>query len=112
MAEEIISKLLNYLGDNYGLDYDDLGLTDEEIEYCKEIVEPHEFKVGEKVVYVGAYTDFALPPKGTVGVIQEVCKNNLLFVTWAENSGVGINPTCNSRTWYVSTYNVKFYKED
>lgn len=43
MLESIIAKLCNYLGDIYGLDYDDLkqccGLTDYEIERVKEIVE-------------------------------------------------------------------------
>ena len=42
MLESIISKLLFILGDQYGYDWDDLkdaGLTDYEIEYCKEIKE-------------------------------------------------------------------------
>lgn len=43
MLESIIRKLCNYLGDNCGLDYDDLryscNLTDYEIERIKEIVE-------------------------------------------------------------------------
>ena len=43
MLESIIAKLCNYLGDIYGWDYDDLrhscGLTSDEIERVKEIVE-------------------------------------------------------------------------
>ena len=43
MLESIICKLLHYLGDNYGLDYDDLkyslDLTDYEIEYIKQLLE-------------------------------------------------------------------------
>lgn len=43
MLEEIICKLLNYLGDYCGFDWDDckysLGLTDQEIERCKELIE-------------------------------------------------------------------------
>lgn len=43
MLETIIAKLCNYLGDIYGMDYDDLkyscNLTDYEIERVKEIVE-------------------------------------------------------------------------
>lgn len=43
MLEEIICKLLNYLGDSCGMDYDDLhyavGLTNQEVDRCKELVE-------------------------------------------------------------------------
>lgn len=43
MLESIIYKLCNYLGDYYGLDYDDLvhccNLTDYEIERIKEIID-------------------------------------------------------------------------
>lgn len=43
MLESIIAKLCNYLGDIYGMDYDDLAdcckLTSNEIERIKEIVE-------------------------------------------------------------------------
>lgn len=43
MLESIIKKLCNYLGDSYGLDYEDLrqscNLTNYEIERLKEIVE-------------------------------------------------------------------------
>lgn len=43
MLESIIAKLCNYLGDIYGLDYEDLkdscGLTTSEVERVKEIVE-------------------------------------------------------------------------
>lgn len=43
MLEQIILKLLNYLGDYCGFDWDDckhsLGLTDQEIERCKELIE-------------------------------------------------------------------------
>lgn len=42
MLESIITKLLFILGDQYGYDWDDLkdaGLTDYEVERCKEIKE-------------------------------------------------------------------------
>ena len=43
MLESIIRKLCNYIGDYYGLDYDDLqqscGLTTYEIERVKEILD-------------------------------------------------------------------------
>lgn len=43
MLESIIKKLCNYLGDAFGMDYDDLKhcckLTDTEISYVKEILE-------------------------------------------------------------------------
>lgn len=46
MLETIIKKLAFYLGNNYGLDYDDLkdccDLTDYEIERVKEIVEDND----------------------------------------------------------------------
>ena len=42
MLEEIIAKLLYYLGDNYGYDFEDLktscGLTQYETERCEEIL--------------------------------------------------------------------------
>ena len=46
MLENIIRKLCNYLGDNYGFDYDDLmhscNLSQYEIECIREIVEDEE----------------------------------------------------------------------
>ena len=43
MLEGIICKLLNYLGDYCGIDYDDLyytvRLTTQEVDECKEIIE-------------------------------------------------------------------------
>lgn len=46
MLETIIKKLCNYLGDIYGLDYEDLlyscGLSSYEISIIKEIVEDNE----------------------------------------------------------------------
>ena len=45
MLEDIIAKFMFYLGDIYGMDWDDLkhclNLTDYEIERCKEIVEDY-----------------------------------------------------------------------
>ena len=46
MLESIIKKLCNYLGDIYGLDYDDLqyscGLSAYEVDIVKEIVESND----------------------------------------------------------------------
>ena len=43
MLESIITKLCNYLGDIYGMDYEDLkyscGLNDYEVERVKELME-------------------------------------------------------------------------
>ena len=43
MNETILIKMLNYLGDACGFEYDDLkyaiGLTDIEIEHCKNLLE-------------------------------------------------------------------------
>lgn len=49
MLEQIIVKLLNYLGDSCGFDYDDCkyaaGLTDQEVERCKELIEEDKYNV-------------------------------------------------------------------
>lgn len=42
MLETIILKLLNYLGDNYGFDCDDLqysvGLNNDEVDRCRDLI--------------------------------------------------------------------------
>lgn len=46
MLEEIIVALMRYLGDSCGFEYDDLkyavGLTDQQIERCKELIKEAE----------------------------------------------------------------------
>lgn len=114
MAKEIISKLLNYLGDNYGLDYDDLGLTAAEIEYCKEIIEPREFKVGDKVIYDGREPNEAdfIPRKGTVGTVLNIDSRGIMLIEWPADCGTRLNTVTNSYAWYYAPSDVKIYKED
>lgn len=116
MVEEIISKLLNYLGDNYGLDYDDLGLTDEEIKYCKSIMEPMTeptmFKVNDKVKFIGNSGGGCYPEKGSVGTVMHVdTENGIYCVEWGKASGVSFNMSEGRYAWWVSRNSIKLVED-